>query len=74
MVTHNEILTNYIDTFDTYEGRKLINCYGLNSKERKEWKIDIYERMKSHDLSRIIETDLTEKDFQKMNDIRRIIF
>ena len=71
-VFKDDILSQYIDAFKTQEGEMLLNCYGLSSKERKEWRYDFYTRLKTDDLSSLIKDDLNEKDKEKITVNKRV--
>ncbi len=62
----DEVLKKYIEAFRTSEGEKLLNCYGLCTRERKEWKCDFKTRLESDNLYELIKDDLTEKDQEKI--------
>lgn len=68
----DEILDKYISAFKTSEGEALLNCYGLNESERREWKCDFQTRLKSVNLYDFIKDDLTEKDLEKIAINKRI--
>lgn len=65
-VFRDKDVQRYIDAFKTKEGTELLNCYGLNKKERKQWNCDFETRLCSKNLLGIIENDLTEKDWEKI--------
>ena len=67
----DDILDYYIKEFETSEGKYLLNCYGLNESERREWKVDILTRLKSKNLNNLIRSDFTEKDKKKIELNRR---
>ncbi len=69
----DDILKQYIETFRTPEGEALLNCYGLCSKERKEWKYDFQTRLEADCLYELIKNDLTEKDHEKIRFNTRIL-
>ena len=71
-VFDDEILRRYIEAFRTPEGEALLNCYGLCSKEQKEWKCDFKTRLESENLYNLIKDDLTERDKEKIAINRRI--
>lgn len=72
-VYEDEWLKKYIEAFRTPEGERLLNCYGLCTKERKEWKYDFKTRLETDDLYGFIRNDLSENDLQKIN-INKYIF
>ena len=72
-VFDDEILKQYIEAFRTPEGEGLLNCYGLCTKERKEWKCDFETRFKSEDLYLLMKDDLTDDDLRKIS-INKSIF
>ena len=59
-------LKKYVEAFETKEGILLLNCYGLTKEERREWKIDFFERLKLDKLNEIILKELDEKDLKKI--------
>ena len=65
-------LRQYIEAFRTPEGDALLNCYGLCTKERKEWKYDFKTRLESENLYELIKNDLTDKDREKISINKRI--
>jgi len=66
------ILKKYVEKFRTPEGDKLLNCYGLCSKEQKEWRYDFKTRLEKDNLYELIKNDLTEKDMKKIAINKRI--
>ncbi len=66
-------IQRYIDAFKTIEGDELLNCYGLNKKERKKWRCDFETRIGSENILKIIEEDLTGRDWEKI-EINRKLF
>lgn len=71
-VFEDKILKQYIEAFRTSEGEKLLNCYGLCAKERKEWKYDFKTRLESENLYELIKDDLTDKDREKIAINKRV--
>lgn len=71
-VFEDDILKQYIETFRTAEGEKLLNCYGLCAKEQKEWKCDFKTRLELDNLYDLIKDDLTDKDKAKITINKRI--
>ena len=65
-VFEDDVLNRYIEAFRTPEGEKLINCYGLCAKERKEWRCDFITRLQSSDIYNLIKDDLTADDKEKI--------
>lgn len=68
----DETLREYISAFKTDEGERLLNCYGLNDNERREWKCSVTMRLESENLYDLIKDDLTAKDIEKINMNRRV--
>lgn len=66
LLYHDETLQKYIKAFKTSEGEALLNCYGLNESERREWKFDFKTRLESQNLYELIRNDLTDKDREKI--------
>jgi hypothetical protein len=69
----DEILERYVAAFKTPEGEGLLNCYGLNEAERREWKLDFQTRLESKNLYELIEADLSERDLRNI-EINRKVF
>ena len=68
----DETLREYISAFKTDEGERLLNCYGLNDNERREWKCSVTMRLETENLYDLIKDDLTAKDIEKINMNRRV--
>lgn len=68
----DETLREYISAFKTDEGERLLNCYGLNDNERREWKCSVTMRLETENLYDLIKDDLTAKDIEKINMNRRL--
>ena len=58
--------------FETAEGLKKINSYGLTNDERKEWPISFIDRMNHPDIFSVIKPFLSERDIQKINTVLSI--
>lgn len=71
LLFHDRVLDDYIEAFKTQEGIDLLNCYGLNDSERREWKYNFSTRLNSKNVYELIKNDLTEKDLMKININRR---
>ena len=69
---NDEILQQYIEEFKTLEGEILLNCYGLNESERREWRCDFKTRLEAENLYDLIKDDLTERDQEKIAINRRV--
>lgn len=67
LLFHDSSLDNYIEAFKTQEGIELLNCYGLNDSERREWKYNFFTRLNSKNVYELIKNDLTENDIMKIN-------
>ena len=57
----DETLREYISAFKTDEGERLLNFYGLNDNERREWKCNVTMRLETENLYDLIKDDLTAK-------------
>lgn len=68
----DETLREYISAFKTDEGERLLNCYGLNDNERREWKCNVTMRLETENLYDLIKDDLTAKDIEKIKMNRRV--
>lgn len=60
-------LKRYVNRLRTDEGDYLLNCFGLNAKERRQWNCTFQERLHSDDISRLLEPQLTDEDRKKIN-------
>lgn len=60
------ILKEYIDAFQTSEGKALLNCYGLNNDERHEWNCSFESRLEMNNLYELIKKDLTNQEIKKI--------
>ena len=69
----DDIFKDYIGAFKTQEGDNLLNCYGLNDSERREWKYDFNVRLESESLYSLIKDDLTDKDIEKIA-LNKVVF
>lgn len=74
LLYQDETLRKYIEAFKTEEGEYLLNCYGLNDSERREWKFDFKTRLESHNLYDLIKDDLTDKDREKISINKKVFF
>lgn len=63
----DEKLKEFVRKFETPEGVRLLNSYGLSDKERKCWKNDFKKRLKTDNLYKEIEKDMTLDDIKKIN-------
>lgn len=67
LIYQDVTLQKYIEAFKTQEGESLLNCYGLNDSERREWRYDFNTRLESQNLYDLIKDDLTDKDRKKIS-------
>lgn len=65
-------MKKYRDAFRTNQGELLLNKYGLNEKERKEWRIDFDTRLKNGILYDFIKDDLSEAEIRNIEVNRKI--
>ena len=68
----DEILKKYIDAFATKEGKELLDIYGLDELEHKEWKVNFQTRLEKDNLYELIKHDLTARDFEKIAINKRV--
>ena len=68
----DEFLREYIEAFKTPVGEELLNCYGLNKSERREWRVDFQTRLESSSLYELIKDDLTSDDLEKIAINKRV--
>lgn len=73
LLFNDDTLNEYINAFKTSEGIALLDCYGLNDSERREWKCDFATRLESKNLYELIKDDLTDKDKEKI-EINKKVF
>ena len=59
--------------FYSENGEELLDCYGLNDKERKKWKNSFTERLDMEDIYSVIVNDLNSKEKEKIETIWSII-
>ena len=71
LLFNDSILETLIDIFKSQEGIELLNCYGLNDLERREWRYDFKTRLNSPSMYELIKDDLTENDLTKIEINRR---
>ena len=62
----NNVLGEYVNLFETEEGKELLDCYGLTKQEKKKWSITFEERLQTANLYPIIMNDLSQKDIHKI--------
>lgn len=72
LLVQDRNLNEYISVFRTAEGERLLNCYGLNDAERREWKCNVTTRLEVGNLYDLIKDDLTAKDREKIKMNRRV--
>ena len=64
-------LNEYVETFRSKKGERLLDTYGLAEKERKQWKFDFKHRLEAESKLDLIKNDLTKEDTKKLeNNIR----
>jgi hypothetical protein len=69
----DEMLHGYIDTLAKKANKQLLNCFGLNSLERKNWNISFAERLDSDNLKETVFKLITKEDKKKI-DLNQTIF
>ena len=62
----DDMMKEYIESFRTPEGERLLNLYGLCEKERRKWKVDFATRLNTNNIFRLIEADLSPRDLKKI--------
>lgn len=72
-VFEDEIIDEYLKLFETPFGEDLLNCYGLNDRERKKWRCNFLSRLNAEDLYPFMKDDLTKSDHNKINLNRSIM-
>ncbi|MCI8790819.1 MAG: nucleotidyltransferase family protein [Lachnospiraceae bacterium] len=70
-VYDDALIDGYLEALYTEESKRLLNCYGLSDQERKIWKIDFSERLDA-DVSKMIESELSKEDREKLERNRRL--
>ena len=65
-IYNNSTLKKYVGAFETGDGKELINCYGLCSSEKREWRVDFKTRLETENLYDLIKDDLSNKDIEKI--------
>ena len=71
-IFNDNVLKDIVETLETPEGIALLDCYGLDMKERKAWRVDFKTRYESEDLFKFIKNDLTKSDKEKLERNRRM--
>ncbi|HII4398134.1 nucleotidyltransferase family protein (plasmid) [Clostridium perfringens] len=66
IIFNEPFLKQYCEFFECPKGNKLINCYGLDEKERKEWHVDFSSRLDNENLFDLIKNDLSKEDIDKI--------
>lgn len=62
----NEVLPGILAGLEMYRSEDVLNGYGLNSKERKKWKIPFEERLDNNRLGEMIAGEMTGEDWKKI--------
>ena len=62
----NDILDKYLSALYTPEGEALLNKFGLNDIEHREWTMDFYDRLFGNDFQGRFRNLLSEADIQKI--------
>ena len=65
-IFEDEMLDGYIDAFTKRADKHLLNCFGLNSLERKNWNISFADRLDSDNLKTTVIKIITEEDKKKI--------
>jgi hypothetical protein len=65
-------LEKLVQSFETEEGKSLLNFYGLTNEERKEWKVDFFTRLNEEHVFNFIKDDLTLNDIERLNAVHSI--
>ncbi len=60
------ILLQFVKELYSEEGKALLDCFGLDEKERKRWKCDFLTRVNETDLKTLIMNQLTPTDLEKI--------
>jgi hypothetical protein len=60
-------INDAMKAFCSDEGNELLNCYGLNDKERKEWNVDFNERLFNDDFPQIFYDSLDDAEKRKVS-------
>jgi hypothetical protein len=66
LIFGDEKLNPFLKTFKTVGGEKLLNSFGLNDKESKEWSIPFYERLFNSNFIEMFLKQLTVDDLKKI--------
>ncbi len=64
---HDSLLEPYIKKFKTDDGELLLNCYGLNKKERRQWDITIEQRLNRDYVAHYIKHNLSSEELKKID-------
>ncbi len=66
LVFPDYILEKHLKLFETDEGVKKLNSYGLNENEIREWNVDFYTRMNHPNIYSVVEPQLQDGDKEKI--------
>lgn len=66
------ILENNIKIFETREGIKNLEYYGLADKEKRKWSINFYNRLDSQNIYSYIENNCSQENIKKIKTIYSI--
>ena len=58
---------NYVNALESKKGRGLLNCYGLNDAERKEWKVPFRDRLMEENQLKLLQGELSKEDIRKID-------
>jgi hypothetical protein len=67
LIFSDECLSGLLHILETPNCRKILNRFGLEDTEYKEWNIDFLDRLFNDNFHQLYESLLTEKDFTKIN-------
>jgi hypothetical protein len=67
LIFSDERLERLLHILETSYCRKILNRFGLEDTEYKEWNIDFLDRLFNDNFHQLYESLLTEKDFTKIN-------
>lgn len=68
LIYHDTMIFECVERLKTDEGIFLLDKYGLAKSEQKVWSVDFKTRLESENLFLLVEKQLSEKDFKKLQD------
>ena len=58
----------FLQVFDCSEGKMLLECYGLNKRSRKKWKVGFYERLENKEIIKDLIKDMNTEELKQLKE------